>query len=38
MSPIHAKDVASIFVKSINEMKTVKETYHLGGSQFSGKI
>ncbi|GIS84521.1 MAG: hypothetical protein CM1200mP16_08210 [Nitrospina sp.] len=31
MSPIHAKDVASIFVKSINEMKTVKKTYHLGG-------
>ena len=31
MSPIHAKDVASIFVKSINEMKTFKKTYHLGG-------
>lgn len=31
MSPIHVKDVASIFVKSINEMKTVNKTYHLGG-------
>ena len=31
MSPIHAKDVASIFVKSINEMKTFKKTFHLGG-------
>ena len=31
MSPIHAKDVASIFVKSINEIKTLKKTYHLGG-------
>ena len=31
MSPIHAKDVASIFVKSINEMETVKKTYNLGG-------
>jgi len=31
MSPIHAKDVASIFVKSINEIKTFKNTYHLGG-------
>ena len=31
MSPIHVKDVASIFVKSINEIKTFKNTYHLGG-------
>ena len=31
MSPIHAKDVASVFVKSINEIKTFKKTYHLGG-------
>ena len=31
MSPIHTKDVASILVKSINEMKTLKKTYHLGG-------
>ena len=31
MSPIHAKDVASVFVKSINDIKTFKKTYHLGG-------
>ena len=37
MSPIHAKDVASIFVKSINEMETFKKTYHLGGKAINWK-
>ena len=37
MSPIHAKDVASIFVKSINEIKTFKKTFHLGGKAISWK-
>ena len=31
MSPIHAEDVAAIFVKSINEKDTFKKTYSLGG-------
>ena len=35
MSPIHVKDVASVFVKSINEIKTFKNTYHLGGKAIS---
>ena len=33
MSPIHVKDVANIFVKSINENRTIKKTYCLGGKK-----
>ena len=34
MSPIHIKDVASIFVKSIEEISLVKKTYCLGGDTY----
>ncbi len=34
LSPIHAKDVATIFVKSIQEEKTVKKTFSLGGETY----
>jgi NADH dehydrogenase len=37
MSPIHIKDVASIFVKSIKEMSSVKKTYCLGGDTYYWK-
>jgi len=38
MSPIHAKDVASVFVKSINEIKTLKKPIIWEERQFTGKI
>ena len=34
MSPIHVKDVASIFVKSIKEISLVRKTYCLGGDTY----
>jgi NADH dehydrogenase len=37
LSPIHAKDVAAIFVSSINEKKTVNKVYNLGGEVYSWK-
>ena len=37
LSPIHAKDVAAIFVRSINEKKTVNKVYNLGGEVYSWK-
>ena len=37
MSPIHIKDVAKIFVKSLTINKTFKQTYHLGGDNINWK-
>lgn len=37
LSPIHTKDVATIFVRSINEKKTVNKVYKLGGEAYSWK-
>jgi len=37
MSPIHVKDVAKIFVKSLKMSETVKNIYHLGGKNFNWK-
>jgi NADH dehydrogenase len=34
MSPIHIKDVASIFVKSIRETSSIKKTYCIGGEAY----
>jgi NADH dehydrogenase len=35
LSPIHAKDVATIFVNSINNNKAFNKVYHLGGEVFT---
>ena len=37
MSPIHVKDVATIFVKSIENNHSFKKVYHLGGNNFTWK-
>lgn len=37
LSPIHAKDVATIFVKSINEKQTVNKVFELGGEAYYWK-
>jgi len=37
LSPIHVKDVATIFVKSLTEEQTIKKTYHLGGKAYYWK-
>ena len=37
LSPIHAKDVATIFVHSINEKQSIKKTYALGGDAYYWK-
>ncbi len=37
MSPIHVEDIASIFVKSINEKETLKKTFCLGGEKIYWK-
>ena len=37
LSPIHAKDVATIFVESINAIQTVNKQYELGGTTYYWK-
>ena len=37
MSPIHVKDVAAIFVKSIGDERTLNKTYHLGAKTYYWK-
>ena len=37
LSPIHVKDVATIFVKSINEKQTVNKVFELGGEAYYWK-
>ena len=37
LSPIHAKDVATIFVESINAIQTVNKQYELGGTTYFWK-
>ena len=37
LSPIHVKDVAKVFVKSLTEEETIKKTYHLGGETYYWK-
>ena len=37
MSPIHVKDIAAIFVKSLTMKNTVNKIYHLGGENINWK-